>query len=128
LAFTFVLTESRGKVRLLVPDRVDTGHVFEDAEIDAFLAMEGASVKRAAALALETIASDEVLTQKAIRMLHLSLDGPSEARALLQRAGALRAQADKEELEADGSFDYAEMVVDQFSARQRIWNEGLRSS
>ncbi|MHB1131659.1 MAG: hypothetical protein ACYC4L_04655 [Chloroflexota bacterium] len=126
MAFTYVLTESRGKVRLLIPDRVDSGHVFEDEEIDAFLTVEGASIKRAAALAIETIAVDEALTLKVIKLLHLQTNGAETARALLGRAKALREQAASEEYEAEGTFDWAEQTVDAFAARQRVINEVLR--
>lgn len=126
MVFTYDLATNTGKVRLLIPDNVDSGHILEDDEIDAFLAMEG-DVKRAAALALESIASNQTLVLKVIKLGDLGTDGASVARALLQRAAQLRAQADAEEAQSEGGgFDVAEMVVDQFSWRQRVYGEALR--
>jgi len=124
MAFSFNLATDAGKVRLLIPDRTETGHLFEDDEIDAFLAMEGAVVKRAAALALETAASDQALVLKAIKLLDLQTDGPKVAASLLARAATLRAQADQED--DDPGFDIAEWTPTDFAARERLWNEALR--
>lgn len=121
MAFTYDLTTDLGKVRLLIPDRVTPGHVFEDNELSAFLAIEG-SVKGAAALALETIASDQALVLKVMRLLDLQTDGARVAEALLKRAAELRAQAE----DGEGLFDWAEMVLTDFSARERLYNEAVR--
>ena len=127
MAFTYVTTTSRGRVRLLIPDRVDAGHIFEDAEIDAFLTLEGSNIKRATALGLETIASDNAMTLKVIRLLDLSTNGAQTSDALLARADKLRAQADLDEASEDGgAFDWAEMVTTDFAWRERIENETLR--
>lgn len=123
---TYDLSTAVGKVRLLVPDRDITNPVFQDDEIAAFLALEADDVRRAAALALETIASDEALTQKVMRLLDLSTDGASLARALLQRAAALRQQATDADAREDAGFDVAEMVYDPFSARERLIKQMLR--
>jgi len=124
MAFTYVATTARGQVRLLIPDRTDSGHLFEDAEIDAFLSMEASVVKLAAAAALETIASDNAMVLKVIRLLDLTTDGAKTSDALLKRAGLLREQAAAEDY--TGGIDWAEMVVDDFSLRQRLENEALR--
>lgn len=89
-----------GRVRLLIND-VDQGSpIFEAAEITAFLALEGGSVKLAAAQALDTIADNEALTSKAIRTQDLATDGPKVADSLRKRAAELRAQ----EAQADEGF------------------------
>ncbi|MCX6024018.1 MAG: hypothetical protein NTZ05_20260, partial [Chloroflexi bacterium] len=89
MAFAYDVTTDRGKVRLLIPDR-DTATVanqfFTDAEIDAFLSMEGDNVKRAAASGLETMASNEAYVQKVIKLLDISTNGPATAASLLARA------------------------------------------
>ncbi len=121
---TYDLATDRGKVRLLCNDTKIVTPVFDDTEIDQFLALEASNVKAAAALALETIATSEALTQKSIRVLELQMDGPAVARALLQRAALLRTQAN-EELPA---FDWAETIVDDFSYRERVWKEAQRGS
>lgn len=130
MTFTFTLTENAGKVRLLIPDK-DTENVenqiFQDDEIEAFLTLEDDNVRRAAALAIETIASSEALTLKVIKLLDIQTDGAKTSDALLARAAKLREQAtEAEEWEEDGAFDIAEMVVDDFSARERIIKQALR--
>ena len=127
MAFTYDTSTSAGRVRLLIFDTNSASYVFEDAEISVFLTLEGSNVKRSAALALETMASNEAFVQKTIRLLDLQTDGAKTADALMKRAAALRSQADTDEAAEDGgSFDIAEWVVDDFSARQRVTNEWLR--
>lgn len=126
MVFTYDLATSIGQVRLLIPDRVDSGHIFEDTEITAMLTIEGNVVKLGAALALETIASDQAMVLKVMRLLDLTTDGAKVADALLKRAAALRAQADAED--ATGAFGYAEWVVNSFSERERRLNQALRGS
>ena len=128
MAFTYDPATSAGKVRLLIPDRVDSGHLFEDDEIDTFLALESSSIKRAAALALETAASDNALVLKVIKLLDLSTDGARTSAALLERAGKLRSQADAEDsADEGGSFDVVEWTVNDFAYRERMRNEALRN-
>lgn len=131
MAFTFDLGTDVGKVRLLVPDRTAAEPLFEDEEIGAFLALEVGNVRRAAALALETIAADEALTLKVVQSLDLTTDGAKLLEALLKRAKLLRAQAgeieaDAEELEAGAGFEIAEMTPTVFAFRERVWKQGLR--
>jgi hypothetical protein len=126
MGFTYELSAAAGRVRLLVPDNDSANYVFDDNEIDAFLALEG-DVRRAAALALETIASNEALTLKVIRLLDVQTDGRAVSDALLKRAAALRKQADDADMAAGGAFDVAEMVFDDFSWRERWINQTLRA-
>jgi len=119
--FTYAPATDRGRVRLMIPDRVAASAMFDDDEIDTFLALEGDEVRLATAMALETIASDQAMTLKVIRLLDLSTDGAKVSDALLARAAGLRAAA-----AADGSFDWGEMVVDDFSYRERLYNQALR--
>ena len=113
---------SRDRVRLLIPDRVTPDHIFEDEEITAFLAMES-DVWSATAAALETIASDQAMVLKVMKLLDISTDGAKVSDALLARAQMLRERSVSEA----PSFDWAEMVLDPFSARERLWAEALRS-
>lgn len=85
-------TTNTGRVRLLIND-TDIDPVFSDEEIGVFLALEGDSVKLAAAQALDTIADDEALTSKVIRSQDLSTNGPSVAAGLRARAKDLRTQS-----------------------------------
>lgn len=127
MTFTFDLSTSAGKVRLLCTDTDSTNEIFADDEIDVFLELENADIKCSAALALETIASQEVLILKVIENNGLSTDGSKVGLALLKRASLLRAQAEAE-LDSDFcGFDIAENPVDEFSLREFYYNEGLRS-
>lgn len=122
MTFSYDLTTDVGKIRLLIPDRTTATAFFEDDELTAMLTLEG-DVRRAAALALETMASDEAYVQKVIKVLDLQTNGAATAKELRERAAALRAQAAEAELASDPGFDVAEMVVDDFSYRQRLANE-----
>jgi len=101
--------------------------MFQDGEIDTFLTLMGSNVLRAAAVALFTIAAQEVLLMKRIKLLELTTDGPAEADALRRLALEYQEKADlAEAAEAGGAFDYAEMVVDEFTYRERLDKEALR--
>lgn len=86
---------SVGMVRLLATDSIEPA-LFTDADVLAFIALEGGNVRRAAAAALETIATNEALVSKKITTQSLSTDGPAVSAALLARAKELRAQAGAE--------------------------------
>lgn len=102
------VTSPLGQVRLLINDVDDTdqagGLVFSDAEITAFLTMEAGVVKRAAALAIETNADNEVLASKVLSTQDVSTHGEAVSAALLQRAAKLRDQADLDEERGDDFF------------------------
>lgn len=99
-------SNAAGMVRLLLND-VSSPWIFSDAEIDAFLALEGDSVKRAAAQAIDTNASNEALASKVLRSQDLSTDGAKVADALRKHAASLRAQADEDD---GGYFGVVDMV------------------
>lgn len=127
MAFTFDVATDVGRVRLLIPDRTAAEPLFEDEEIETFLDLESDNVRRATALALETIASDQALTLKVIKSLDLSTDGAKVSDALLKRAERLRTQADEVEAAEDGGlFDIAEMVPTAFAYRERLAKAAMR--
>jgi len=75
----------------------------------------------AAALALDSIASNKARLAAIAQILDVKLGHDAAAAALHTQAEAYR------NLERNsGSFAIAEMVVDQFSARQRITSQLLR--
>jgi len=126
MAFTYNVATDAGKVRLMIPDNVVARYIFEDDEIDAFLTIEGSVIKKAAALGLETLASNDALVLKVIRLLDLTTDGAKVSDALLKRAAKLREQAEDDDTGA--AFDWAELVYDDFGARERIIGEALRDA
>ena len=86
------------QVRLLIAD-VDTGEnqIFTDEQLKGYLSITSQSVKRAAADALDAIASSEALTSKVIQTQDRSSNGAAVADALRKHANALRARAKEEE-------------------------------
>lgn len=97
---TYDIATDTGKVRLLIND-VSAPWVFTDTEIEVFLDLEGDSLKRAAALAIETNADNEVLATKVLRTQDVQADGAAVSGALLKRAALLRSQADRDDDEGD---------------------------
>lgn len=126
---TYELSTDVGRVRLLIPDTQVDDAVFDDGEIETFLELE-VGVKRAAALALETIATNEALVLKVLKRLDVQTDGAKLLEALLKRAAVLRAQADKADEDADDwdGFEVIEMVTNAFTARENRWNDYQRGA
>jgi hypothetical protein len=112
-------TTTIGRVRLLATDLDEVSPLFEDAQITALLDMEAESVKRAAALALETIASSEALVSKKIRTLDLQTDGPAVAAELRARAKSLREQAAEVE-DLDDSYGLEIVDFDPYAAYRSV--------
>jgi hypothetical protein len=94
-----------GMVRLLIADTDPDNALFLDGQIEAFLTAEGDSPKRAAALALDSIAISEALISKKFSTQDLSVDGPAVAKELRAQAASYRAQAQAEE-DAETAEDY----------------------
>lgn len=100
-------TADMDMVRLLIPDTDPTQQFFTDSQISAFLALEG-GVKKAAAQALDVLASNEAMVSKVIRTLDLQTDGAKLSAELRARASSLREQADS--VDAEGSTFGLEIV------------------
>jgi hypothetical protein len=121
MAFTYDLSTDVGRIRLLIPDTNWENAVFSDEELTAFLALESASVRRATALALETVAANETMTLKVVRLLDVQTDGAKTGEALLGRATLLRQQAAADDAATGfAGFEIAEMVVDDFTWREQV--------
>lgn len=101
-------TTDVGKVRALIPDN-GAEYLFEDEEIEAFLAVSGGSVKGATALAIYAIATNEVLTYKYVKTDDLLIDGSKAADFLLKRAASLEAGAAEEGLTDDFVIVYPQV-------------------
>jgi len=84
-----------GAVRMLATDLDETTPLLSDEQIKRMLALCGGRVRRAAAMALDTIASSEALVSKRIRTLDLSTDGPAVAKELRAHAQRLREEDDE---------------------------------
>jgi len=104
MSFTYDPTTTLGQTRLLIPDTVSPGS-FDDDEVSTFLTLEDLDIKRAAALACETIAANTALTQGFIKTQGLATDCTKAAGILLQRADRLRQQAkDGEDIDDEGEM------------------------
>lgn len=109
--------ETIARVRLLANDPAGTAQVFTDADIANFLDLTGGDqvgtpdapnfvVKRAAADAVDVIASNEALVLKVITDHQLTTNGAAVATSLRAQSAALRAQADIDEEKSDAGFFY----------------------
>ncbi len=126
MTWTYDVATDAGKVRLLCFDTdvaVADHRFFTDDEINAFLTLADGSVLLAAAEALDTIATSEVLIQKRLTLLDLKTDGPAEAKELHARAESLRDRSLTSE-----APDWAELVLDTHTYSERIMNEALRDA
>lgn len=115
-------TQATGQVRLLISDVDQQNEILSDDMIAGFLSRYGVAadgpttprgpVSRAAADALDTIATSEALVGKVIRTGDgLSTNGATVADALRKHAAALRARAleeDEDDGTAGGYFGVAE--------------------
>jgi hypothetical protein len=119
---------NRDRVRLLTTDTDVANAIFQDAEIDDFLALEADDVRLAAAQALDVIASSEALVLKVMKLLDLQTDGAKVAEALRAHAKELRRQVAEGCGDMTGLWDIAEMPVDVFAQRERLLNQALREA
>lgn len=135
MSFSYNLSEPIGKMRLIIPDNkefmsadsTEKGYVFEDDELQTFYELEDSLIRNGAALALDTLASNEVYVLKYITTMDLSTNGPAVAKELRARADALRAQQIQSESKDDGgAFDIAEQVDTTFGMRERFRKQWLR--
>jgi hypothetical protein len=117
-----------GQVRLLAADfDLVAGCIFSDESYAAFLDLNNQSPRLAAAQALDVVATNEVIVSKVIKILDLRTDGASVQKALLTQANELRRQEYEGSGDMVGYFDYAEVVYDSFTARQRVVSQWLRT-
>lgn len=131
MAFSYDPTTDRGRVRLQIGD-TDTVNadrqLFTDAEIDAFLALNGSIVKLSAADALDAIAANQLMVLKVIKNMDLSLDGSKVADSFRELAKGLRKSWDDYgDGSYEGMFDYAEFADTAFAKRERVLKECERT-
>lgn len=92
-------------VRVLIPDLDSSNRIFTDAQINSFLSVANNNVLRAAAFAVDAVATNEALLIKKMSTDDLHTDGPAAADALRKHSAALRAEADRVDREdADSAF------------------------
>lgn len=123
MTFTTDPTTVYGQLRLLTTDRDPNNPIYQDAEYDAFLVLENNVTKLAAALALESIAVDQVLVLKVMTSLGLTTNGAAVAKSLMDRAQMLRDSVN----DVGDLWDYAELALTPWQARDIVLNQALRS-
>ncbi|MFF5791127.1 hypothetical protein ACFY5D_03670 [Paeniglutamicibacter sp. NPDC012692] len=125
-------TTPAGQVRLLIAD-LASPPILDDPMLEGYLGMHGyvtgdagsielPGIWRAAADALDAIATSEALTSKKIRTQDLSTDGPAVAAELRKQAAALRYKADQKDAEDDSFFE-----IIPFCGGTRLEGEEWRS-
>lgn len=130
MSYTYDLNTDTGIMRLVIPDRVNTADepaIFSDEELAVYQAIED-GLKRACAAAIETIATDQALVLKVMRVQNISTDGAKLAAELRARAAQLRSQAAADDADEGLLFDVAEQVNNMFSYRERLWKQALRQN
>lgn len=107
-------TSPVGQVRLLIADLDEAAPTLSDTQLLGYLRLHGHTdpvadaspqvLRRAAADALDAIATSEALVGKVIKTQDVSTDGTKVAAALRAQAATLRQQADDEDALDDGGF------------------------
>ncbi|CAI9417351.1 hypothetical protein [Nocardioides sp. T2.26MG-1] len=114
--YTYDVSTPAGMVRFLlndIPDGAPATAVFSDEELTAVLALEGGSVKRAAAQVIDTNATNEALASKVLRTdSGVQTDGAKLADAMRKHAANLRAQADVELADSEDGFFFDVISLD----------------
>ncbi len=106
MAFTYDVSSTVGKLRLMIADTQESLALFDDEEIDAIAAMyaddDGVpSLLLAGAQLLEIMAVDSRRTLKVVQVLDLKTDGAAVARAFRQQAAEWRTQAQEEDFDVE---------------------------
>ena len=92
-----------GKTRLLSADLDESALLLNDEILNGYLALNADNPYRAAADALDAVATSATLLDRKIRTQDLQTDGPAVAAELRKKAAALREQADLALYLAEGS-------------------------
>lgn len=113
-------TDEQADVRLLIADTTSTNRLFSTAQIAQFLRLNSNNVRRAAAQALDVLASNEALVSKVIKTQDLSTDGAKVADALRKQAAELRRQADNGEGDDDTSSGFEIAEYEPYPSRPEL--------
>jgi hypothetical protein len=115
-------TTPLGKTRLLSADLDEAAPLLSDEILSGYLALHADNPYRAAADALDAMATSATLLDRKIRSQDIQTDGPAVAAELRKKAADLRSQADTADLVLAGS--YFEIIGDELcaeAAERPIW-------
>ena len=121
MAFTYDLTTNLGKVRNLIGDAVDSGHILEDADINSFIAMANTDLYKAASLCLYRIAASKALLAKMKQAGDYKEDLRDIAKEVREAAKVYASMSENTPAEAQ-----AESFVNDFSYRDVLTRKDLR--
>ncbi len=124
---TYDPTTDVGFIRMRIGDTVAATALFSDEELNAMLSFEGDKL-RASAFALETIATNQVLLLKAIKVLGLQTNGDRVGAELRLQAKTIRDQAGLIDSDTGGLFDWANTLDDDFARREYLEKDILRQA
>lgn len=117
-----------GITRILAADfDLPLNATFQDETYTALLNLNNQSVRLAAAQAIDVMALNEAIVQKVIKILDLRTDGAHTAAAMVIQANELRRQEYEGSGDFTGMFDYAEMVTNPQTMRERVIAQWLRT-
>ena len=113
MSYSYSLSTNRGKVRLLIKDTSNEkfpvegeDYIFSDAEIDAFLDMNGDAVWTAAADACRSLAADEVAGSLRLKLSGFEIDRSKVHDYWMKLADNYEKKAGNQAVEFIDSFDY----------------------
>jgi len=121
MAFTYTLSTNVGKVRNLIGDAVDSGHILEDADITSFLTMTANDLYMAAYHCLMRIANSQALLAKMKKAGDYQEDIRSVAKELRENAKMFKEMSENIPAEAQ-----AEQFLNDFSYRDILDRKDLR--
>lgn len=120
MTWTYDVSTDVGKVRLRVSDTQATRPVMDDEDYEAFLSMASNSIPLAAAMALETIAVNEILCLKIVNLMGAVVtDAASAAKQLNALAKTLREEHASNATADSPGFVSIEMVDDFLQRREK---------
>lgn len=125
MTFTFDPTTDLGKMRLLVSDTDAARQIMQDEDLQAFIDIAG-HYWPGAAMALDSIATNEVLTQKVLTIMGTSTDGAKVAKELRARALQLREDYKNFTPVTELGFATAEMPDGAFSREEMLLKQYMR--
>lgn len=121
MAFTFDITTNLGKLRFLIGDMVDSGHVFEDSTLNGALSMESNDLYMAAADCLRSLAANKALVAKRKSAGNYSEDLTAIARECRETADDYEARAKSTPAEAQ-----AEQIQNDINYNQILQGKAFR--
>jgi len=120
MTWTYDPTTDVGKVRFRISDTEESRPVLDDEDIEACLSMAGGSVRLAAAMALETIAINEIFCLKVVNLMGAVVtDAASAAKQLIALAKNLREEALTNATATSPGFVSIEMADDFLQRREK---------